>query len=188
MRVRACATALLVAVLALLVRPLPAEAHAALVSSDPKDGSTFDALPEQVALTFDEPVDEPAFVTVSAPDGSTLVSGEADVFDATVSQPLGTGTDQGTYTVAYRVTSLDGHPVTGTLSFNIGYATKTSEAADEPPPVQPGGNSFIAEHVASLTIAMAAITLAICLGILKAARNRPQRSPSESRGPTQGDL
>lgn len=194
MRVRAWAVTLLVGVLAVLATPLPAEAHAALVSSDPKDGSTLAALPDQVSLTFDEAVDEPAFVSVTSPGGSTLVSGEASVFDTTVSQALGSAPDQGTYTIAYRVTSLDGHPVTGTLTFNVGHPTDPTTDVAEPGPVESGGNSFIAEHVASLTIAMAAITLAICLGILKAARNRAQQPSdqaavrTESSEPTQGDL
>lgn len=188
MLIRAGAAALSIIALTCAVGPLPADAHASLVSSDPVDASTLEALPEQVSLTFDEPVDEPAFVSVTAPDGSTLASGEADVFDATVSQPLAADDGEGTYTIAYRVTSLDGHPVADTLTFNVGEASQRAPAAVEPAgPAQSGGNSFISDHVASLTIAMVAVTVALCLAILKAGRRRPQ-DLGEPREPSQGDV
>lgn len=188
MLVRAAAAVLTIIALTSMACPLRAEAHASLVSSDPVDASTLDSLPEQISLTFDEPVDEPAFVSVTAPDGSTVASGEAAVFDATVSQQLPAGRAEGTYTVAFRVTSLDGHPVTDTLTFNVGRASEQSPTVVEPAgPAQSGGNSFISEHVASLTIAMVAITVAICLAILKAGRKR-QPAAGEPREHSQGDV
>ena len=85
-------------------------------------------------------------------------------------------TTEGTYTIAFRVTSFDGHPVTDTLSFNVGHAepSRTVGVRARTRPAA-GSDSFISEHVTSLTIAMAAITLAICLAILKAGRSRHQQ-------------
>lgn len=175
MRMRAFAGVLAIVALTLLARPLPASAHASLVSSDPADGSTLESFPEQVTLTFDESVDEPAFVTVTAPDGATVTSGDPAVSDATVTQRLDPGSTDGTYTLAFRVMSFDGHPVTGTVLFNLGHPSQPVQAVTEPGAGTTGGDSFISEHVASLTIAMGAITLAICLAILKAGRNRQQQ-------------
>lgn len=182
------AAVLLMVALTVLTPPLSAVAHAALVSSDPEDGSTLARLPDQVTLTFDEAVDEPAFVSVTAPDGSTVASGEAAVFDSTVSQVVAADdVTRGTFTISYRVTSLDGHPVTGSLTFNVGQASETAGSVAVPGPTESAGDSFISEHVASLTIAMAAITLAICLAILKAGRHRQQRTSDEPRTPSQSD-
>jgi methionine-rich copper-binding protein CopC len=103
MRWRALLGALGITALTLLCQPLPASAHATLVSSDPVSGSIIDELPDAVTLTFDEAVEEPAFVTVTAPDGTTYDTGDPIVVDAQVSQPLSFGEDEGTYTIAFRV-------------------------------------------------------------------------------------
>ncbi|KQY59219.1 hypothetical protein ASD11_06450 [Aeromicrobium sp. Root495] len=93
----------------------PAAAHAALVSTDPADGSTLEALPQEITLTFNEPVGQPAIV-VTAPDG-TRVSEKASSLDATVTAPLEGEAQKGRYTLAYRVVSADGHPIAGETTF-----------------------------------------------------------------------
>jgi len=174
MRMRAVAAVLAIIALSLLGRPLHASAHASLVSSTPPDGTTLDALPDEVTLTFDESLDEPAFVTVTAPDGTAVADGDPGVSDTQVSQQLEAATTEGTYTLAFRVMSFDGHPVTDTVSFNVGHASEAASAGTDPGPDQAAGDSFISDHVASLTIAMGALTLAICLAILRAGRSRHQ--------------
>jgi len=157
-----------------IVRPGPAYAHASLVASDPSDQSTVESLPTSVTLTFDEPV-ESAHVAVLAPDGTDLTVGDAQSVDVRVEQPLAAGTLQGTYTVSFRVVSHDGHPVTDTLHFDVGHASEPAADEDGASAVV-GGDSFISKHVASLTIAMAALTLALCLAILRAARTRREHT------------
>ena len=44
-----------------------ATAHAELESTTPKQGSTVQRLPQQVTLTFSEPIRTPAFVEVTGP-------------------------------------------------------------------------------------------------------------------------
>lgn len=178
MRVRALIGALVVTALGVLGHPVMASAHASLVSSDPVNGSIVDELPDAVMLTFDEAVEEPAFVTVTAPDGKTYDTGDPIVVDAQVSQPLSFGEDEGTYTVAFRVASFDGHPVTDTLTFSVGQPSRAAPSVSIPGPDTDADNSFISEHVASLTIAMGAITLAICLAILNSSRRRQQQGDS----------
>jgi methionine-rich copper-binding protein CopC len=175
--IRAAAAALVAVAVATVGVPLPAQAHASLVSSDPTDHATLDAVPQTVSLTFDEPV-ESAYVAVTGPDGSALADGDAQVADVRVEQPLAASTLQGTYTLAFRVVSHDGHPVTQTLHFDVGHASTPADTADDLRPAAVGGDSFIREHVGSLTIAMAAVTLALCLAILKAARSRRERTES----------
>ena len=110
------------AVLALAVPLLwaaPASAHAGLVSSTPENGARLDTLPAEVSLTFNEEISEPAYVVVTAPDGSRESGGDPEVSGDTVTQQL-TGGQEGTYIAAYRVVSEDGHPVTGRVEFSVG--------------------------------------------------------------------
>lgn len=100
----------------------PAAAHTELESSDPADGAMLAEAPAQVTLTFGEAVTEPAYVVVTAPDGTRVEDGDAAVLDETVRQPLDaveTAAQEGSWTLAYRVVSVDGHPVTGELTFGV---------------------------------------------------------------------
>lgn len=123
------------AVLALAVPLLwaaPASAHAGLVSSTPENGARLDTLPAEVSLTFNEEISEPAYVVVTAPDGSRESGGDPEVSGDTVTQQL-TGDQEGTYIAAYRVVSEDGHPVTGRVEFSVGSgsASGASSAGSE---------------------------------------------------------
>ncbi len=107
-----------------------AQAHTELASSNPADGSTLTGPLPAVELTFTGSV-LLRDVTVTGPAGTSPVTGAATVAGAVVTQPVAL-TDAGTYAVAYAVTSSDGHPVEGTLTFT--YAppsppSPTSEAA-----------------------------------------------------------
>ena len=129
---RASLVACVAAVLA-LAGALPASAHAALVRSSPTSGSTLTAVPPEVALTFNEAID-PQFTSVTVKSGSTTAStGKPTVEGPTVYQSLDPRMDEGTYTVSYRVTSADGHPVSGSYTF-----TYTSSGGEDP---EPSGSS-----------------------------------------------
>ena len=127
--------ALVLALLSLLVlTAAPAAAHAELIASDPTDGAQFDMAPERVALTFNQNV-APDFATVvvTGPDGTSVVDGAAVVDGPVVSVALLPLTASGTYTVAYRVVSADGHPVEGKLGFEFTMLA-TSSAQQAPVP------------------------------------------------------
>lgn len=113
--------------LLLLLAP-SASAHAALTGSDPADGSTVATAPERVTLTFDEGV-SPSFaaMTVVGSDGSQWARSEPVVSGRDLAVEVGELGPAGTYTVAYRVTSADGHPVSGTMSF-----TTTQDGGGQP--------------------------------------------------------
>lgn len=113
------------AVLALTAAP--AAAHNDLLSSTPRSGSSVTALPQAVELTFADEAD-PRFVKIATtgPDGSSVAVGTPTVTGTVVRQPIKPGTASGTYTMAYRVVSKDGHPVSGKIEFR---ATLPSKAA-----------------------------------------------------------
>lgn len=115
----------------------PAAAHDELVSVAPADGSTVEAAPASVDLVFAEPaIALGTEVQVLGPDGTNLSAGAPALLDATVSQPLAAVRPAGVYTVQWRVTSADGHPISGEFTFTT-TAAAGAPAAPEPSPTEP---------------------------------------------------
>lgn len=113
------ATALAFGGLLVVLGAAPASAHASLVRSSPADQSSVTTAPKIVSLTFDENIRVPSVILVTDADGASVVQGKTSVVDNIVSTRVGLGTS-GDYTVVYRVVSVDGHPVSGRLSFGVG--------------------------------------------------------------------
>ena len=98
----------------------PAAAHNVLTSSDPTNGSTLQAAPTTVRLTFDQPVqDFEPVVTVIGPDGNRYESGAPVVDSTVVTAAVSALPVAGAYSIAYRVVSADGHPVEGEIKFEL---------------------------------------------------------------------
>src|SRR5262249_57849072 len=99
---------------------LPAPGHAARVSAEPADNAVLATGPERVSATFNERLQTAfAAMTLVGPDGNVWSTGEPTVQGAVVGiglRPLGPA---GAYTVNYRVTSADGHVVSGSWSFRL---------------------------------------------------------------------
>ncbi|BDO40608.1 copper resistance CopC family protein [Cellulomonas sp. NTE-D12] len=151
----AVATAVVAATAGLgLLGALPASAHDELVSTDPADGATVATAPDQVTLTFtDKAIALGTEVKVTAPDGSVVSTGDPQLGPTTVAQPLGAARPAGTYTVVWRVTSADGHPVSGTFRFAatsaVGVAAPTASAAPSQVPSATPGASAASPSAAS---------------------------------------
>jgi hypothetical protein len=101
-----------------------ASAHATRVATDPVENTELSQAPQKVSATFNETL-QPQFaaMTVVGPDGNLWSAGDPQVTGAVVSvgvRPLG---PSGTYTVNYRVTSADGHVVSGSWSFRLTVAS-----------------------------------------------------------------
>ncbi|WP_459986446.1 copper resistance CopC family protein [Nocardioides sp. AN3] len=100
----------------------PAAAHTDLVGSDPAADSTLREAPDQVTLRFNEPM-EPQLskVALTTPDqdAAELPVTAGSEPTTLVADIPGEGMAGGAWKVAYRVTSADGHPVQGTLSFTV---------------------------------------------------------------------
>lgn len=120
------ATFLLVAVAATMAIAPPASAHTSLVRSSPADQSSVATAPTIVTLTFDENIGMPSVILVTDADGASVVQGKTTVVGNTASTRVDTG-PSGDFTVAYRVVSADGHPVSGRLSFRVGAGAPTGQ-------------------------------------------------------------
>ena len=149
----------LVAMVALVVLTAgPAAAHTTLVASKPAEQETVAATPGSVVLTFNEPVlGMGSRVVVTGPDGE-VQQGPPRLLDTTVTQDLQGGAPAGSYTVDWRVTSADGHPISGRYTFSsraggAGQAVSTSTEASPPataPDAGPGGWLWISGGLATL--------------------------------------
>jgi methionine-rich copper-binding protein CopC len=97
----------------------PAAAHAALTGTDPEDGAVLAEAPAEVSATFSENLDGPSTeIAVTDPAGA-VVDVADPVYDGdTFTQPM-LYTTPGTYTVAFRVISEDGHRIDDSLEFTV---------------------------------------------------------------------
>lgn len=113
---------------ALFFVPETALAHAVLQSSEPRSGSVVETSPPWVRVQFNEPV-EAAFTPLMVYDrsGNRVDKGDAQIDPGDASGIIVglNSLPEGFYTVSYRVTSTDGHPIEGAYGFSVG--TKVAE-------------------------------------------------------------
>lgn len=120
----------LLLLLAALLSPAAAFAHATLLGSTPDDGAVADKAPETFRLNFNEPV---AVTAVRLSGGGRTVTLDRITGDgASVVIEAPAGLADGPYALSYRVVSEDGHPIAGSVSFAIGAAD-----AGPPPEIDP---------------------------------------------------
>jgi methionine-rich copper-binding protein CopC len=84
------------------------------------EGSTVQSAPQQVTLTFSEKL-EPAFSTIEVRNaaGGRVDQGKVTVSATTMSVGL-TALPPGSYTVSWRVLSVDTHTAKGIFGFRVG--------------------------------------------------------------------
>jgi methionine-rich copper-binding protein CopC len=120
----------------LLVLCAPALAHSTLVEATPAEGDHLLEPPDRVVLRFAEPV-EAEFRPLKVYDSGGERVDEEDARtspeDATLLEVnLMPDLPGGSYTVDWRVTSLDGHVIAGEYVFTVAAATGDPEASGEP--------------------------------------------------------
>jgi methionine-rich copper-binding protein CopC len=150
----AATSALLAAASLLLVTAGPASAHARLVRVVPGDGATVTTAPSRVRLVFDEEIRSPADVVVTGPSGA-VGRGEPRVVGGTITVDVD-ATEAGEYTVAFRVVSVDGHPIARTTSFRLdpgGTPTPGRAIADDEE--SDGGAGFSHTRVVGIGVGLA---------------------------------
>ena len=115
----------------------PALAHARLVETYPADGDTLAEPPEQVQLLFSEPI-EAEFDPIKVQDQGGNRVDEDDARIAPSNRRLLVADlleelPEGSYIAEWRVTSADGHPVSGAYGFAVdASAADVGGAAGEP--------------------------------------------------------
>lgn len=117
----------------LLVATAPSSSgHTDLVSSFPTDGSSVPDAPTEVALVFNQDVSAQLSSVSLATGSESAVALEVSAGETAQTIVAAIPRDSlaaGPWVVRYRVTSTDGHPIVGDVSFEV-----TEPLATPPPP------------------------------------------------------
>lgn len=109
-----------------------AEAHAVLEKSEPVADSQLAEAPEHIALTFNERLETSLYLLVVLDRTGKPVTDREPVISEDrrqISLELPRLAADNLYTVAYRVISADGHPVSGSYVFTIGDPPPAKDAS-----------------------------------------------------------
>jgi methionine-rich copper-binding protein CopC len=158
-----------------------AQAHNILVGTSPADGSIEKAVPTQVTLTFNEPALAIGTEIIVAGPAGQEQSGAAVLVDNTVTEHLQPGSPAGPYAVLWRVTSADGHPVSGKFSF-----TATSPSPGQRPTATPATTSTPASvpgQSGTLWWALAGGVVVLLLLVVFIRTRKPRTTPPDERDP-----
>ncbi|GAA0302818.1 hypothetical protein GCM10009528_19830 [Kineococcus aurantiacus] len=121
-----------------LAAAAPAAAHDRLESTSPGTGAVLDAAPGSVVLTMSTtPLALGTQVQVTGPDGTVVSGGDPRIVDTTVTADLTGARPAGTYEVQWRITSSDGHPVSGSFTFTATGAAASSASPSAPASATP---------------------------------------------------
>lgn len=113
------ANLMLASVVALVVFPSIAWAHASYESSNPADGATVGTPPSEVWAEYSEPPTQESWLQIYDPCGVRVDSGTYSYFGKRITTQM-SGDKAGEYTVLWRVVSdLDSHPTSGEFTFTV---------------------------------------------------------------------
>jgi methionine-rich copper-binding protein CopC len=130
-----------------------ASAHDELLDLQPGNKVLLAAPPTEVQLVFGAAVLAVGTrIRVTGPTGTVVSTGPVSVTQGTVVQKLSGGLVDGVYRVDWRVTSSDGHPVSGTYTFTLKAAPAASSpvpAAHSSAPLTAGASASAAPPVAA---------------------------------------
>ena len=141
--------AIVLLLIAFVLIPGRASAHANLAESDPAANSVLETPPSEVTIRFTEPLEAALSeirVLDSRGDQVDLGDSALDPTDTTVMSVSLELLDNGTYTVAWsNVSTVDGHRVRGAFQFSVGEPLTASESAvsDEQPLLQSPLEPFV---------------------------------------------
>src|SRR5262249_49527913 len=97
----------------------PAQAHTHLKAAVPADGSTVQASPEHIVLTFSEPARLTALTLQREGEKEQKLAPLPSVAAAQVTVPV-PNLSAGRYVVTWRIVGADSHIMSGTLHFTVG--------------------------------------------------------------------
>lgn len=193
-RVAGLAAAVALIAASVLVVAAPASAHDELLSTSPADGATVDALPEQITLTFSAAIETDLGgnqVQVTDASGAALADGAPVITDNVVTQQL-TPVGAGVVSVAWRVVSEDGHPVSGEFSFTVAGAASsipTASTGAAPTATQQVTPSPAATPAAAVSppspvpwIVLGAVLIAAAAGVVYLLISRGRQPPGPRAG------
>ncbi|MDX1260685.1 copper resistance protein CopC [Exiguobacterium sp. K1] len=131
-----------------VVQPFSVSAHTSLKNSNPAEGEVIKGDLTKVRLNFDTAIEKISTVELKTAQGDVISLEKpliiGNEWSAAVQQKL----ESGTYLIRWKLISEDGHPVEGTIRFDVKAAVASSDATDEqveakkPEPQQSNQASF----------------------------------------------
>jgi copper transport protein len=153
---------LLLAVLAALVLPAAAGAHARLVRTSPANGAVLAKPPAEIRIVFDDIVRRGGGIEAIRNGGGSVLAGKPRVVGGNILVlPLKRGLRRGAYSARWSIVSDDGHLESGIVAFAVGRG--------EPVPTSTltaTGTSVEADQVAWRWILYAGLLAAVGISIL----------------------
>ncbi|TDE33050.1 copper resistance protein CopC [Nonomuraea mesophila] len=191
-RIREAVLAALACLLVLALPAAPAHAHDKLKSSSPAKDAEVSSV-EEIELEFTASVKFP-FVVLHDEAGGQVTLGEPETDGPKVSAAVPEPLAPGSYVIAWRVVSSDGHPIEGEIPFTVkGEAASSAPASPDPAASAPASDApatASAQDDAASTAASSetessgvpvwiwvALAVLVVLGAvvgLRAARRRPE--------------
>ncbi|MCW2602752.1 MAG: copper-binding protein [Pseudonocardiales bacterium] len=163
-----------------------ASAHSVLLSAVPADGSSLASAPSEVVLTFNEPIQTTTVqMAVTASTGVTANTEKATVAGAVITLKLPANLPNDEYTVAYRVISVDGHPVQASVAFSVDNPSATAEPlGSNDRPYQVGGSTKVAQgetamYAKVLYLLVPVLIGVLLLGLIKTRGRYRERNPKD---------
>jgi methionine-rich copper-binding protein CopC len=149
-------------------------AHNSLTSTNPADQEMVQGSPRAVVLTFDGPVIATGtHVVVTGPSG-LIQQGKPGLAKNTVTQDLQPEAPAGTYTVSWRVTSADGHPLSGTFSLT---AKQLPTSPQTSPPTTPTTQTQPTRMPGWLKLVVGVVAIIFAVWVAGRASRRRNASP-----------
>jgi methionine-rich copper-binding protein CopC len=187
--VRALAVAAFL-ITACLVSATPASAHSQLERTNPAEGAQLDTLPGQITLTFNQNVLGLGSVIEVTGPGGNVAAGPPTVVDHEVREAIAPGSAAGEYTVIWRVTSADGHPISGQFAFTAATGSSgTASAQQGSTAAQPGSTTAQVSSSATssesggggsvLIWLLVAVAALVAAGVVIATRRSPAQAPED---------
>ena len=127
-----------------------------------------------MSLTFtDVPLSIGTQVVVTGPSGA-VQQGAPTIEGRVVTQAISPSAPAGSYTVAYRVTSDDGHPVTGSYAFvaSTGLDGSTAAAPEQPAATGSSSDDGASFPLAAVMLSIAGTLVLVGVGAFVALRAR----------------
>ncbi|GAA4918214.1 methionine-rich copper-binding protein CopC [Nonomuraea thailandensis] len=142
---RKAATAALACALMLALPASPAFAHDTLKRSSPAKNAEVSSI-EEIELEFSASVKFP-FVVLHDATGKEVALGEPRLDGPLVSTAVPEPLTPGSYAIAWRVVSSDGHPIEGEIPFSVKGSSSASASASAggPAAVTPSGAPSVTE-------------------------------------------
>ena len=115
----------------LVVQPFSVSAHTSLKNSNPAEGEVIKGDLTKIRLNFDTAIEKTSTVELKTAQGDVISLEKpliiGNEWSAAVQQKL----ESGTYLIRWKLISEDGHPVEGTIRFDVKAAVASSDATDE---------------------------------------------------------